>query len=242
MKVYAMTQKGNHPENEDRILVNGTIVSDGFYSTEADEVFVGVADGVGGNNAGAVASEFVCSNLIGTEEISKETVQNVNAELIKKSLSNDSLNKMATTLSAIMIRTEGTKYVHIGNTRICVFQGNYMRQITEDHTTVQWLVKMGKISKKEAETYEKRNEIIACLGGGNDALAQMLVVEDSETVHNAKRIIITSDGVHEQVSVDELEDFLNESSGDYEAVCAAIIKRAVENGSQDDKSIVIIEK
>ena len=56
MKIYAMTEKGEHSENEDRILINDTIVSDGTFETECDgNLKICVADGVGGNNAGAVA-------------------------------------------------------------------------------------------------------------------------------------------------------------------------------------------
>ena len=68
MRIYAMTEKGEHSENEDRILINGNIISDGFFETESTEkTTICVADGVGGNNAGAVASSFVCEKTAGSE-------------------------------------------------------------------------------------------------------------------------------------------------------------------------------
>ena len=54
MKIYAITKKGEHSENEDRILINDTILSDGIFETECNgELKICIADGVGGNNAGA---------------------------------------------------------------------------------------------------------------------------------------------------------------------------------------------
>lgn len=136
MKIYAMTCKGNHVQNEDSILINGEIIKNGFYYTEADSLLACVADGVGGNNAGAVASEYVCSELSKIGVITKETVKNINSELIKISVSDRKLTNMATTLSAVVLTNECCNLVHVGNTRVNVFQGNYLKQITEDHTTV----------------------------------------------------------------------------------------------------------
>ena len=148
---------------------------------------------------------------------------------------------MATTLSGICIDDTNVNIFHIGNTRIYVFQGSYIKQITEDHTSVNWLVKTGKLSKKEAETYDRRNEITACFGGGNPALINSLVFEErNEALSNTKRIVLTSDGVHEYVSIDELEDVLKNDSLEPKSMYNEILSIAKANGSTDDKSIIII--
>ena len=243
-KIYAMTEKGEHIENEDRILINDTIVSAGTFETECDSnLKICVADGVGGNNAGAVASSFVCENLKTIVPSSKNDLVDINSQLLMKSTENANYNGMATTLSGICISDEQASNFHIGNTRIYVFQGSYIKQITEDHTSVNWLVKTGKLSKKEAETYDRRNEITACFGGGNPALINSLVFEESnEALSNARRIVLTSDGVHEYVSIDEMEDILNDENISPLQACEEIINIAKTNGSSDDKSIVIIDK
>lgn len=243
MKIYAMTEKGDHSENEDRILINDTIVSAGTFEAKCDSnLKICVADGVGGNNAGTVASSFVCESLKTIVPSGKNDLVDINSQLLTKSTENANYNGMATTLSGICISDEKASSFHIGNTRIYVFQGNYIKQITEDHTSVNWLVKTGKLSKKEAETYDRRNEITACFGGGNPALINYLVFEESnEALSNAKRIILTSDGVHEYVSVDELEDVLNNEALEPISMCKEIINLAKASGSTDDKSIVIID-
>ena len=241
-KIYAMTEKGNHNENEDRILINDTILSEGTLETECDgELKICVADGVGGNNAGAVASSFVCENLKNTTSINKNSLLDINNQLLEKSVDDANYKGMATTLSGFCINDEKASSFHIGNTRIYVFQGSYIKQITEDHTSVNWLVKTGKLSKKEAETYDRRNEITACFGGGNSALINSLVFEESnEVLSNAKRIVLTSDGVHEYISIDEMEDILNDESLEPSSMCNEILSIAKSNGSTDDKSIIII--
>lgn len=244
MKIYAMTEKGDHSENEDRILINDTIVSAGTFEAKCDSnLKICVADGVGGNNAGAVASSFVCENLKTIVPSSKNDLVDINSQLLMKSTENANYNGMATTLSGICISDEQASNFHIGNTRIYVFQGSYIKQITEDHTSVNWLVKTGKLSKKEAETYDRRNEITACFGGGNPALINSLVFEErNEALSNTKRIVLTSDGVHEYVSIDELEDVLNNENLEPLSMCSEILKIAKEKGSTDDKSIIIIYK
>lgn len=242
MKIYAMTYKGSHSENEDSLLINNEIIKNGFYYTETDSIFACIADGVGGNNAGAVASELVCTRLSKSNVVTKNEIKDINAELIKLSNSNKKLNNMATTLSAVIIRGMQTKLIHIGNTRIYIIQSGYLKQLTEDHTTVNWLVKTGQLSKKEAEVYDKRNEIFACMGGGKEILMNMLVFEENvDSFNTATKIIITSDGIHEYVNIDELENFLNQDNS-YEFICEDIIQKATDNGSEDDKSIIIIER
>lgn len=244
MKIYAMTEKGEHSENEDRILINGNVISNGFFETESNEKStICIADGVGGNNAGAVASSFVCENLKNIVSVSKDSLININNRLIEISVSNDSFKGMATTLSGICIDDASANIFHIGNTRIYVFQGSYIKQITEDQTRVNWLVKTGKLSKKEAETYDGRNEIIACLGGENPALIKSLIFEEScKAILNSKRIVMTSDGIHEYVSDNDLEIHLNNRNIDVVCACREIIDIAKANGSFDDRSIVILDK
>ena len=242
MKIYAMTEKGEHNENEDRILINDTILSDGNFETECDsELKICIADGVGGNNAGAAASSFVCGSLKNIVPSDKNDLIEINSQLLTKSIENENYNCMATTLSGICIDNEKASIFHVGNTRIYIFQSSYMKQITEDHTSVNWLVKTGKLSKKDAEVYNKRNEITACFGGGNPTLINSLVFEcNNETLSKAERIVLTSDGVHEYVPIDEFENILNNPSIVPLQACKEIINLAKENGSNDDKSIAII--
>lgn len=240
-----MTKKGAcKVENEDRILVNNEIISDGYYEFETDSAIVAVADGVGGNSGGAIASEFMAYNLskYNHECIDIQMLKELNDKLISRSIEDFSLSNMATTLSGICIKNGKSKLFHIGNTRINIMQGSYIKQITEDHTTVNWLIKAGKLTTADAEKFNKRNEITACLGGGKSKLISQLVFDDSNSeIENSNKVIITSDGIHEYVSIDELEYCLNKSIQIID-ICRELIDKAEENGSQDDRSIIVILK
>lgn len=89
----------------------------------------------------------------------------------------------------------------IGNTRAYVLQGRYLKQLTVDHTVYNKLLKMGRID--EASQCNK-NEIPNCLGGKDASLASALSVTPLQTF---SLLLLTSDGVHDFVSIDELEGF-----------------------------------
>ena len=242
MKVYVMTQKGTAKhENEDRVLVDNQIVSEGYREATLDSGIIAIADGVGGNNAGAIASDFVVTKLSGNKKISRSDLLEINEQLIALSDKNPEYSNMATTLSGIVMGDSESDIFHIGNTRIYIMQGAYLRQITEDNTTVNWLLKNGKLSESEAQNYDRRNEITACFGGGDNKLADALYYEGDGSIVAAKTIIMTSDGIHEYIDIDSFEELLNEDIN-YEQKLKNIIATAVENGSPDDKSIAIIER
>lgn len=116
-------------------------------------------------------------------------------------------------------------------------QGNYLKQFTKDQTTYQWLLDRGQI--EEADICNK-NEIIYCLGGGNLKYAAGICVNEYSTLNQCKRILLSSDGIHEYVSTDEFEDFI---LGDInEETMKKIADEARSNGSDDDKTIVVIDR
>ena len=237
MNVIAVTQKGPQKiENEDRVVVNKTILSSGVLQTDFTGGILAVADGVGGNNAGAVASHFVAMKLTSLAEPSEAALTAINQALLEESSKDQGLAGMATTLSAVYI-TEKVSMYHVGNTRVYSLQnGKYLKQLSSDDTKVNYLLATGQLTPEEAETYDKRNVITACMGGGKEEYFQLKVSDISEI--NAPAFLMTSDGVHEYVSMDEIEDTLDEL-GFTAAACSKIIEIARANGSTDDASILL---
>ncbi len=237
MKIYAVTQKGiGKSENEDRIVVNKSILAGGSYYNEIKYGIVAVADGVGGNNAGAVASHFVSNKLTDMETISNEQLLAVNKELLD--LSNTSINNkgMATTLAGINVQDARTVLFSVGNTRVYLLQNRkYLKQITVDDTTLNYLLSTGQLSPEEAENFDKKNEITACFGGGTADLCKPKV---SVIENISVPFMITSDGIHDHLSSDQIEDII-EDLGISEVACKEIIATAVKNGSCDDLSIIL---
>lgn len=236
MKIIAKTQKGlDKTENEDRIVIGKTVLSEGRFSGEINSGIIAIADGVGGQNAGAAASQFVSDRICKLNEISDETFRNINDELISVSESSEQQKGMATTLSGLFYSDRGAQLFSIGNTRVYVLQGKkYLKQLTTDDTTLNYLLATGQLSLLDAETFDRKNEITACFGGGTTSLFRIKIQQfDSLTAP----IMITSDGIHDYVSIDQLEDIIAEY-GMSEYACDVMIKTARENGSFDDASVI----
>ena len=126
---------------------------------------------------------------------------------------------------------------HVGNTRIYGLQGSYLKQLTEDQTTYQWLLNIGQI---EAAEKCNKNEITNCLGGGNAQYGSGVCVKENSALSSYKRILLTSDGIHEYVSIDDLEDFMYGNIS--EITMKGLLDKANKNGSSDDKTIIVIDR
>jgi protein phosphatase len=246
MKVSVGVEKGsNKTECEDTAFLNELLISSQFMTGEKDDLqCVGVADGVGGNAGGRIASRYVTYRLARTsfshmnEDGIRQLIKNINEEIVSQAAEIPGMEAMATTLTCIVAANQVYYLIHAGNTRLYIMQGSYLKQITSDHTTSNWLISCGQY---EAAQQCNINEINCCIGGGNTDYASQLVVEKIFDNDFPCLLIFTSDGVHDFADLDFIEDALNTSDSDGEAI-RRIINRAVQNGSTDDKSIIVVRK
>ena len=241
--IYIDTRKGKHHKiSEDAVLVGDIIISDeSDVLPVPEEGFVCVADGVGGNNGGADASTFLLEELLQNSVVeNQDELRNrligINSALIQNGRKNPAVATMATTLTGVFMSGVSNYLMHVGNTRAYVMQGNYLKQITQDHTVYNWLRSMGRF--EEADACNK-NEITNCFGGGDDSLISKLQVME---IPHFNKMLLTSDGIHEYVDIDLLEEILNDSVISNEAKCDRIITAAIEAGSEDDITIILIQR
>ncbi len=257
MKVYLCTCAGTGKVgSDDRVLVGNGMYNDCTESVTITGGSVAVADGVGGNQAGDVAAMLACTDFARMGRPSVEAFQKVNNRLLEIAKNSESFRGMATTISGIWLGEEETHQkieggaeadreqwdaciVHVGNTRIYAVQaGNYLRQLTTDDTVVEYLLKSGKLSEEEASNYAGRSEITACLGGGRPELNK-LRVEPLPGGENC--LLLTSDGVHETLSLDEMEDIIGSMSDNWQEAVKSLVSKAKEKGTNDDCTAVIVE-
>ena len=237
MKIIAVTLKGQKKqENEDRIIIGQTVLADGLFEGELSACVLAVADGVGGNNAGAVASEFVARRLSLLQEVSREALEDINDALLVASEADPGCAGMATTLSGLCIGGDQGQLFSIGNTRVWQLQGGkYLKQLTRDDTVLNYLLETGQLTAAEAENFDRKHEITACFGGGSPLFFH-LGIRDVQLPPSP--ILLTSDGIHDHLSVDSMELLLEELGLTADA-CFAIIGAAHLNGSHDDTSILL---
>ncbi|MDO4338008.1 MAG: protein phosphatase 2C domain-containing protein [Eubacteriales bacterium] len=241
--IYIDTRKGlYHKISEDTVLVGDIILSDENNVLPVPKKgFVCVADGVGGNNGGADASAFVLkallqSNAVENPDELKNKLIEIDSLLIEKGKANTSIATMATTLTGVFLSDVLNVIMHIGNTRAYVMQGSYLKQITQDHTVYNWLRSMGRYVEADACN---KNQITNCFGGGDLSLLSKLYVME---IPRFNKLLLTSDGVHEYVDIDLLEEVLNDSIISNEMKCDRIINAAKEAGSEDDITVVLIQR
>lgn len=231
-------------ECEDTAVFNDTLINNQMVCIDADVLqCIGVADGVGGNAGGRIASRYVAYQFSQTDfshmtaKDIQQFVDKVNTELINQAATIPGKAEMATTMTCVVATNDGYYLVHAGNTRLYVMQGAYLKQWTIDHTTYEWLMACGQY---EAAEQCNKSEINCCLGGGNLRYANRLVVEKLFDEF-PDTLILTSDGIHEFVDIDSIEDALATAESDY-AAAQVITNMSIENGSTDDKTIVILRR
>lgn len=232
-------------ECEDTAVYNDTLVNNKTVLLESDMLqCIGVADGVGGNAGGRIASRYIAHQVSQadfrsmTQQDIHTFVTDINENLINHAALIPDKSEMATTLTCVVAAKDGYYLIHAGNTRLYVMQGSYLKQLTTDHSTYNWLMECGQY--EAAETCRK-SEINCCFGGGTQRYANRLVVEKVFGEYFPDTLLLTSDGIHDFVSLDCLEDALSSRDSDSEAA-QIITDTARKNGSADDTTVIILRR
>jgi len=209
-----------------------------------------VADGMGGHNAGEVASSMavkeVALHIKGNMEILGSSERDI-LELVRNSMlyANDKVYKtsiiksnclgMGTTLSMVLIK-DGSAYIgHVGDSRIYLVRENHLKQLTEDHSLVAELVRSGSIKPEEADNHPQKNVITRALGTEYNLEPDVFM----ENVQDGDIILICSDGLTNAVKEEDLVRILVDNT-DLNDACGLLIDKAKENGGFDNITVVVI--
>ncbi len=242
MTIFVAVQCGVGKEQcEDTVLVGDMLIcNDSSELSVAAADIVCVADGVGGNAGGYFASSFVAERIKGITNTEPDKIKlrqllnDINMDLISEGTAKG-FSTAATTLTGMVCIGNKECLVHIGNTRAYVLQGKYLKQLTSDHTVYNRLLKMGRI---DDTSQSRKNEITNCFGGGNASLLESIVISDMQEFST---LLLTSDGVHDYIEIDELECLMTSDALGVRT-CHNIIQAAIGAGSKDDISVVIVQK
>ncbi|NDO46816.1 Stp1/IreP family PP2C-type Ser/Thr phosphatase [Clostridium sp. MD294] len=217
---------------------------DAIYINEQKNLYL-VADGMGGCNAGEVASSTAITafveameNAVNGETLDKmiNAVAQCNKKVYKKSKENIEFLDMGTTLVAVTIENEKMFVVHVGDSRVYLFRENNLQQITTDHSYVMELVKIGSITREEAEVHPKRNIITRAIGIREEVEADTII----EEIKQGNKILLCTDGLSNMVSKKEITKILIEQCSTEEKV-KKLVALANEKGGLDNISLILIE-
>ena len=242
IKAYAKSDIGKARE----------INEDSFYITEDQfskiQLFI-LADGMGGCNAGDIASKqailsaksYIETNFENTPKdkenitkLIKNSMEYANMVVHEKSLENKNLEGMGTTLEICLIYNNRAYIGHIGDSRIYRIRNDFMRKLTQDHSYVQKLVQEGTITKEEAEHHAKKNILMKALGCNAYVEPDVMV----KGFQKGDILIICSDGLTNMVNTEDIFKIVKEN---FELATKELIDLANQNGGIDNITIITIK-
>lgn len=204
-----------------------------------------IADGMGGQAAGEVASSEVISTIValdddvpGSDVLTSlgHAVQRANDQLRQMVEEDPALEGMGTTLTALLWTGQRLGMVHVGDSRAYLLRDGVLTQITQDHTWVQRLVDEGRITEEEAGTHPQRSLLMRALGSGDHVEPDLSIRE----VRAGDRYLICSDGLSGVVSHQTMEDTLASYQGPQETV-QELIQLALRGGGPDNITVIVAD-
>lgn len=243
MKFFGQTDIGmQRKENQDRI-----------YVPEKDEdlkLYI-VADGMGGANAGGVASkmaiEYVRNSIKDgyedakddrekVESLIRKSIIDANRYVYKKSKENPEYAGMGTTLSVALIIKNKVYIGHVGDSRVYRIRKEFIRQLTKDHSYVQALVQNGTITKAEAANHPQKNVLLKVLGCEPEVEPDVLV----KGFLREDVLLMCSDGLTNMISVPDIFEEIKDGKNDLKKTCNNLISQSKKNGGYDNISVILV--
>ena len=242
MKAVGMSDIGKcRKNNEDAYYISAG-------EDPAENLYL-VADGMGGCNAGEVASSSAIEAFLAHfwKEMKHATTDDMldmmagamtaaNKEVYTKSNSAREFAEMGTTMVAAAIREDKAYVAHVGDSRAYIFRKREMIPLTTDHSYVMELVKMGNITKEEAATHPKRNVITRAIGIKNTVEADTVI----RPLQKNDILVLCTDGLSGMLKDEEMAKILNKRT-DLEKKAELLVEEANKKGGFDNISLVLVQ-
>lgn len=201
-----------------------------------------LADGLGGHQAGEIASSLAIDTLLDAAPRNADTkalgraIRQANAAVIEAAASGRGKSGMGTTLTAVMIDGLRLAVAHVGDSRAYLLHLGTLEQLTDDHSLVADLVKQGRITAEEARTHPNRSVITRALGSDPDMMADTFEAQAAP----GDRLLLATDGLTSMVPDDEIAEVLATAPTPDSAV-DELIERALDAGGQDNVTVVVVD-
>lgn len=249
MKYYAVTNPGSVRENnEDSIRTPESSEHElnAALLQSKGHLFV-VCDGLGGHNAGEVASamagEHIMQGWYGEADHSakdsnrlKALVRVANSQILQQSHQNSAMAGMATTLTSLLIKDDMCTIAHIGDSRAYLFRQNELMQLTDDHSPVWQYYKDGLMSKDALFLLPGKHQLTQALGF--TSYPEIDIVEFPLAPHSI--FLLCTDGLTDMLSDDDLAMIIEQET-DLETIGDALLEAALSAGGYDNVSFILIE-
>lgn len=240
MNIYGITNIGKVRENNQDFFE--CYINNGY-------AIAIVCDGMGGGQAGNVASEIACNTIkdnlskIDVETLTKEKIKHIliesmkeaNREVFKLSKVTAGMNGMGTT-AVIVIATETQVHIaNVGDSRAYWLNDGKLIQATKDHSLVQNLVESGEITEQEARVHPKKNVITRAVGV--ELVVKIDTMSFAKQTHD--KLLICTDGLTNMVTDEQIEIKLQNLNA--QEACEELVELANNNGGSDNVTVVVID-
>jgi protein phosphatase len=202
-----------------------------------------IADGMGGAQAGEVASRLAAAALkesradAGGEDRIQDLIQEANRRVYARSSTDPNTSGMGTTITVALVENGNVAFGHVGDSRAYLIRDGSMEQVTEDHSLVNELMKSGKLSREEAETHPQRSVITRALGTDPDVDVDTFTIE----AKTGDVFLLCSDGLTDMVGEREIQELVEGNRDDIGAALKALVKAANRKGGEDNITVVAFE-
>lgn len=236
----------SRPENEDSLMA------------DAPNGFALLADGMGGYNAGEVASALAVALISGGLKAAlpalreaqaaggdtladialllRQQIDNANIQIFRQSITQPELAGMGTTLVALVFCGKQAVVAHIGDSRLYCLQGQRLRRLTYDHTVLQARIDSGEITPGQAKRVPHKGMLTRALGVETTVETELRGID----VLPGDIFLLCSDGLTDMLEDKEIQQVLSEAGSDLPATTQRLVKMANDNGGFDNISVVLV--
>lgn len=223
--------------------------SGGIYFNDSKELLAIIADGMGGHQAGDIASEMAVNivktawqetDMISTPELAEQwitdSLSKVNTVIYNRALESEEFYGMGTTVVIAICTDEFITIGHIGDSRCYIHNDSGFTQLTEDHSLVNELIRTGQITTEDAAYHPRKNVVLKALGTEEEVSADI----QSLSWDHGNKLLLCSDGLTDKISNEELSDFI-QLNEDLNNIGEKMIGLANDRGGEDNISLIIID-
>ena len=242
MQTYYLTDAGRVREhNEDSVII---------VQNDSGEYLMAVADGMGGHQAGEIASsmtiDYLSKAFLKMEKIGskanavnwlRESVEIINNNIFAYTDKVVESKGMGTTLVVAILTKDYLLFGNIGDSSGFVMKENNLYKVTKDHTLVNLLVSTGELTEEEAKMHPKKNVLMRAIGANNPIEIDIFDVDI-----NVDAILLCSDGLTNMLSKEQIQKVLETESLTVEEKVIRLIKKSNNRGGTDNISIAYLVK
>ena len=212
-----------------------------FIEDERFKIYL-VADGMGGHNAGEIASKLAVKSIIRyllehseeDENLLLNAVKYANNEIYEISQKNDKCKGMGTTITGCFIKGDMIQVVNVGDSCCFSIKDNEIKKVTKDHSWVQELIDAGAITEEEGRVHPKKNIITRALGTNSSVKIDIFNIDQSES----SMFLLCSDGLSNEVRKEEMIEIVNKCK-DFNEACEKLVDLAKSRGGKDNITVLL---